>query len=197
MKRILSLVLFLLLASVSTSYATRATATFGDKNSSNVYRLTSYSDQTGSNNYGWLTYASDTGIVYPYQIYSTVGNSSTTLHQLITKDSGTTVVDMGGVASTTSASGTKGFGTTHVLPPCSATQSLGNVYTVIAGSRSTITLDVYSTSDAFLKSISGTGFTGGEKFVSTGQAGDTLQVQCVAANLWAVVDETAAWTDGG
>lgn len=193
MKRILSLAVFALLFIVGSVHAAdTVTATMGDYNSSNVYRLTAYTTTSSTGvNYGWLTFAADTGVVYPYQAY-TVAN---TPDQLITADSGSTVVDYGGVTVNTSAGSTIGSGSTHILPPCSTSQSLGNTYTVVSGSRSTVTVDPYGT-DAILKSISGTGLSAGDKIISTGQAGDSITVQCVGNAVWAVTEEVGAWTDG-
>lgn len=78
MKRILSIVALLAIAFCSNAFAVQRTATFGDKNSLNVYRLTATND-------GVLTYAQDTGIKYPY----TTATTTTTLTAVQT---GTTLV---------------------------------------------------------------------------------------------------------
>lgn len=182
MKRILLTVCALLMS--FPCFAAVNTGTFGDYNSSNVYRVSVDSD-------GTVKYAQDTSVVYPYQAY-TVAN---TADQLVTSDSGQTIVDYGGVTVNTSAPVTTGFGSTHTLPPCSTSQSLGNSYTVVSGSRSTVTVDPYGT-DVLLKSISGTGFAAGNKIVSTGQAGDSITVHCVGNAVWAVTEEVGAWTNG-
>lgn len=197
MKRILSLAIVALLMFCSHSFAAntpnpQVTATIGDQNSSSIYRVTAYSDSANSPVVGYVTFAQDTGIVYPYLAYT----ASNTFDQLVTGESGSIIVDYGGATVNTSAPATKGpGGSLHQLPPCTSTQ-FGQTYTIAAGSRVTITLDPYGT-DVLLNSISGTGFSAGNKAVSLGEAGDSMSVECVGTGVWAVKSQRAAWTNGG
>lgn len=80
MKRVL-LMIALVVFSAMPAFAARDTATFGDYNASNVYRLKADTD-------GVLTFAADTGIVWPYL-------TKTTNYTLTAAQSGTTVVFTG------------------------------------------------------------------------------------------------------
>jgi hypothetical protein len=188
MKR-LALIVLILLALVVPAQATQTTATFGDKNSSNVYRVQADTD-------GVVTFASDTAIKYPYSNY-TVAN---TAKQLVTTDSGKVFTDYGGVTANSSAPATKGMGSVWRLPPTDAvnnTTTLGTVYTISTGSQSYITVDTFATTDIILDSISGTGFSAGYSALSSGQAGDSLKLMNTGAGIWTVVERTGTWTNNG
>ena len=194
MKRFLSFFVAFMLCLSGLANATQLKATFGDKNTSNVYRLSQYTDTTTGTNYGWVVYAQNTGIVYPYKTYN-VGSVSVGNNQLVTSDSGAIITDFGGVAADTSAPVRTGLGGTYVLPPAGTSTTLGTRYTISAGSRSFVTVDTSSTSDVILYSISGSGLAAGDSIKSTGQAGDAVTLECTAANTWTVVDMKSVWTD--
>lgn len=78
MKRILSIVALMAIVFSSNAFAVQRTATFGDKNSSNIYRMTATND-------GVITFAQDTGIKYPYI-------TATTTTTLTAVQTGTTLV---------------------------------------------------------------------------------------------------------
>lgn len=116
MKRILLVAMIALLAISSKGFAAVKTATFGDYNSSNVYRVTADSD-------GVITYAQDTGIILPY----TTATTNTTLGAA---QSGTTMVFTG------SSNNSK-----FILP----TASVGMQFTVVSDSTSYVNIVPQST----------------------------------------------------
>ncbi len=90
MKRILLFLIALALLPISNVHATQRTATFGDQNASNVYRLRADMDSSTSNcaansTCGWVVFAQDTGIYWPY-------TTATTTTTLVPAQSGTTLV---------------------------------------------------------------------------------------------------------
>lgn len=192
MKRILSIALFALLAFNGLAHATQLKATFGDKDTSDVYRISQYTGTPNSYTAGWVKYSPITGVVYPYRSYTTTGPS---IEWLATNDSGSVITDFGGVTANTSAPVTAGFGSTHILPPAGDATTLGTEFTISLGSRSSATVDVYSSSDVILYSISGAGLSAGDSIKSTGQAGDSVTLRCTSANTWSVVQMKGAWTD--
>lgn len=91
MKCILSFLIALTLLFIgNANAAAQRTATFGDQNSSGVYRLRADIDSSTANcaansTCGWLTFAQDTGIYWPYI-------TATTTTTLVPAQSGTTLV---------------------------------------------------------------------------------------------------------
>ena len=157
------------------------TATFGDQNSSGEYRLKASSDANG----GYVTFAADTGIVYPYERYTSANTDNT----LLSNESGKTIVDTGGGP----LSGGVGMCSKHILP----TAAPGLQFTFIAGTKCTMTVDTASTSDTIEYSISGTLLDAGDSVKSTGQSGDSITVFSTVANKWSIKDMKSTWTDNG
>lgn len=178
MRKLFLLVALLLL--VGQPVFAETTATFGDMNSSNEYRMKATYDGTS----GVITFASDTGILYPYENYT----SANTANTVIAAESGKVITDTGGAAGPTAS----GMGSKHTLP----TAAPGMVYTFIVGTKSTVTVDVQS-GDTIQYSISGTGLDAGDSIKSTGQAGDAVTLFCTVANKWSIKDMKAVWTDNG
>lgn len=185
MRKALSLLLVFMLAFTVVAQATTRTATFGNQNSSNVYRLTADSD-------GVLTYAADTAIVPPYQNAATTTATANVPRQLVTADSGRTLVDWGG--NTPGVAALSGSGSKYFLPPAD-TAEIGQVYSIVTGVKEFVTLDTYSSSDIILYSVSGASLSAGDSVLSSGNAGDIFTVQNTAANTWAVVGKNGTWTD--
>jgi len=155
------------------------TATFGDQNSSNVYRMT-------ADSYGVITFASDTGIKYPYESFSssTVGTNTITA-----SETGKTIVDMCGV---TNGVAINQGGSKYTLP----TAVVGMEFTLSAGGQCFVTLDV-DDMDTILYSSSSTGMHAGDSLKSTGQAGDNVTLFCPATTKWQVKSMFGTWTDNG
>ncbi len=168
MKRILSLAVVALLAFSIPSFAAVKTATFGDYNSSNVYRLTADSD-------GTLTYASDTSILYPYSTAST--NATLTALQ-----SGSIIVFNNGAGAAAS-------GTQFTLP----TAAVGMEYTIVADIAKWIYVDAQSTD-----TINFSTATAGQRInnSSTAAKGDSITLFCASAGNWSVVDRIGTWAVG-
>lgn len=188
MKRFLLLLAFVLAFS-GLANATQRTATFGDKNSSGVYRMRADTDSTGvsgAGSPGWITFAADTGIKYPYQTRTAAG----TTIQLLTGDSGAYITDFGGITPSATAAASTGSGNTYLLPPC----TLGLQYDLNTGVKDTITVKTAS-GDGMLYTVSGTQVTGttGVSNNSTKQAGDEISFVCTAANAWSVANKSGTW----
>lgn len=163
--------------------STETTATFGDQNASGEYRLkATYNTATGR---GTVAYASDTGILMPYENYSSPSANNT----LTADESGVTITDMGGAAGPTAA----GSCSKHTLPRAAP----GMVFSFATGSKCTMTVDTVDTSDQILYSISGTGLDGGDSIKSTGQAGDSVTLFSTVANKWQIRSMKSVWTDNG
>lgn len=178
MRKLFSLIALLVMLSLpAISFAASTTATFGDQNSSNAYRVIADTD-------GTVTYQSDTGIMYPYVNYSTY--PTTVGVTLTAAQSGTTITDTGG-------------GTTRLAGSCRKftlpTAVAGMSFSFAAGAfQCTMTVDVQST-DTIQYSISSVGLDAGDSIKSTGQAGDSVTLFSTAANLWQVKSMKAVWTD--
>lgn len=168
MKRILSLAVFALLVLCSSSFAAVTTATFGDYNSSGVYRLTADSD-------GVLTYAQDTGIKYPY-IATATTNTTLTAAQ-----SGTTVVFGNG-------SGVAKSGTMYTLP----TAVVGMEYTIVSDVAFFFYVDPQST-DTINYS---TAAAGNRISNSSAAAGDSITLFCATAGKWSIAAKSGTWVVG-
>jgi hypothetical protein len=183
MKKKLALFLLLVFGFASVASATRVNATFGDRNSSNKYRIQGDTD-------GVVKFASDTGVVYPYQTVTTLNLA----RLLVTADSGAVITDFGG--NTPSATvAAQGYGSKFFLPPGGDATTLGTKYKISVGFKGSVTLDTYDTSDIILYSITGTVLDAGDSIKSTGQAGDSVTVECTAANTWSIVDMHGIWSD--
>lgn len=168
MKRILSLAVVALLAFCSQSFAAVKTATFGDYNSSNAYRLTADSD-------GVLTFASDTSVLYPYSTAST--NQTLTALQ-----SGSTIVFNNGAS-------TAANGTLFILP----TAAVGMQFTIVADVAKWFYVDAQSTD-----TINFSTATAGQRISNSASAlaGDSITLFCSTANKWSVVDHNGTWAIG-
>ena len=156
------------------------TATFGDQNSSKEYRMKAMIDSSTGN--GTVVFASDTGIQYPFEHYTTQGANT-----LLDYESGKVITDMGGASGPTQT----GSCSKHTLPVAEA----GLEFTLTAGSKCTTTLDVSSTDDTILYSISGTGLDAGDSIKSTGQAGDSVTLFSTATGSWSIKSMVGIWTD--
>jgi hypothetical protein len=168
MKRILSLAVIALMVFASPIFAAVTTATFGDYNSSNAYRLTADSD-------GVLTFASDTAVKYPYSTAST--NQTLTATQ-----SGSTIIFNNG-------SGVAQNGTTFLLP----TAVVGMQFTIVADVAKWFFVDAQSTD-----TINFSTATAGQRISNsaTAIAGDSITLFCATANKWSVVDHNGTWAVG-
>ena len=179
-KMMLFMIAMLLLIPLAAQAET--TATFGDQNSSNEYRMKATYDGTS----GVITFAPDTGIVYPYERYT----ASNTNNTLIAAESGKTIVDTGG-------GGTFTYGSKHILPRAAP----GLTYTLCSGARGsngiTIDIDTVDTDDTIEVSISGTSLDGGDSLKNNGQAGECITVFSTVANKWTAIMSPAAWVDNG
>jgi hypothetical protein len=177
MKRLfIALTILLLLTGVT--QAASLTATFGDKNSSNEYRVQADTD-------GIVTYASDTAIKYPYKSYTTY---STAGKQLVSTDSGKVVIDFGQATTT----GKRGFGNKFILPP----SSVGLEYTIVAGAYEYLTVDTYSTADTIL-GLAAVPLDAGDSLKSPGMTGDSITVICPYAGYWIIESMFGTFTDNG
>lgn len=168
MKRIISLAVIALLVLCSQSFAAVTTATFGDYNSSNVYRLSANSD-------GTLTFASDTSILYPYSTAST--NQTLTALQ-----SGSTIIFNNGAGSAAN-------GTAFTLP----TAAVGMQYTIVADVAKWFFVDAQSTD-----TINFSTATAGQRISNSASAaaGDSITLFCATATKWSVVDHFGTWAVG-
>lgn len=173
MKRILSLLVALTLLWVGNSYATQRTATFGDQNSSGVYRLRADMDSSTSNcaansTCGWLVFAQDTGIYWPY----TVATTTTTL---VPAQSGTTIVV------------TPVQNNTRVNLPAA---TVGMEYTVVDSAA--FSLAVYPATGETINFAS-LAASAGLINSSTPAKGDSLDLFCSVAGKWDVRSMRNTW----
>jgi hypothetical protein len=135
MKRLLFVLMAVLMVAALPCYAANKTATFGDMNSSDEYRMTADTD-------GVITFASDTGIVLPY-------DTATTGETLTAAKSGVTMVSSATVA-----------GAKFILPTATVGLSIrlvaGTAYTIDAKPQSTDKIN-YSTAVTGNKIVSAGG----------------------------------------
>ncbi len=165
MKRILALVILAIITISANAFAANKTATFGDYNSSGVYRMTATDD-------GVITYAQDTGVVYPY-IATATTNTTLTAAQ-----SGTTVVLNNG-------NGTAANGTMYTLP--SATVGLN--FSFITDVAKSMIIHPNGTDTINYASISaGNGITN-----TSAAKGDSIGVFCAIAGKWSLKNITGTW----
>lgn len=168
MKRILSLTVIALLVICVQSFAAVTTATFGDYNSSNVYRLSANSD-------GTLTYASDSSIMYPYSTAST--------NQTLT------ALQSGSIFVFNNGSGTAQSGTQFNLP----TAAVGMQYTIVSDIAKWFFVDSQSTDTIkFSTAVAGNRINNS----SSAAAGDSITLFCATANTWSVVSRVGTWAVG-
>lgn len=167
MKRILSLAVVALLVLCSQGFAAQATATFGDYNSSNVYRMTADIN-------GVITFAQDTGVLFPYV------STATTNTTLTAAQTGSTIVFNNG-------SGTAQSGTTYILP----TAAVGMQFSFIADVAKWFRIDSVST-DTFQYSTA----VAGSALNNSGSAlaGDNITIFCATANKWSIKSKVGTWT---
>lgn len=172
MKRFLFLIALLIFFGCN-AYATvgndTRTATLGDKDNSNVYRVATYRD---SNNDGYVVYANDTGIIYPYL-------ESTTNLTLGYYQSGL-------IFTVFPAQNNTQF----TLPTCS-TPGL-DFYLVSGTNASTWKVEIQNTDI-----INFTGETVGKGISNTSAAqGDQIELFCGVTNNWVVKDKIGTWIAG-
>lgn len=175
-RKMMLLLVAVLLLGASPVFAANATATFGDQNSSGVYRVVADTD-------GVVTFASDTGIKYPYEHVTSVATETLTAAQ-----TGITITDYGVRYPNGSAACSK-----HVLPRAVA----GLQYTLVTGSKCFTDFDTVDTSDTILYSIAGTDLDAGDSVKSTGQIGDSITVMSTSAGTWVIKSMKGTWTDNG
>lgn len=108
---------------------------------------------------------------------------------LTAAESGSTIIDMGGVTSDTLA----GSGNKYILPRA----ALGLKYIFTVGAKETITVDTLDLSDTFLYSPGGTGLQMGDSIKNPGQAGDTVTVTSGQANRWSITSQAGSSSVGG
>lgn len=168
MKRILILALFSLFVANIPAFAAVTTATFGDYNTSNAYRLTANSD-------GTLSFASDTSILYPYSTAST----NQTLNAL---QSGSVIVFNNGLGTAQNA-------TAFTLP----TAVVGMQYTIVADITKWFFVDAQSTDTINFSTASA-----GQRISNSASAasGDSITLFCATANKWSVSNREGTWAVG-
>lgn len=169
MKRFLFLIA-LLVCFYTNAMADVVTATVGDRNNSNVYRLSASRD---SNNNGYLTYAADSGIKYPYL-------ESTTNLTLASYQAGIII----GVYPSQN-------NTAFTLP----TAVPGLDYLFISG-KAGATWKIVIQSTDFI-AFAGQPAGGGTGIVNSSAAqGDQIELFCIFTGQWLVRDKTGTWTAG-
>lgn len=172
MKRILSFLIAAVLLT-SNAYATQRTATFGDYNASNVYRLRADMDSSTSNcaansTCGWVVFAQDTGIYWPYV-------TATTTTTLVPAQSGTTIV---------------------VIPIANQTRinlpaaTVGAQYTIVDSAA--FSLAVYPAVGETIRFAS-LATSAGLVNSSTPAKGDSLELFCSVAGAWDVRNMRNTW----
>lgn len=171
MKRILTLALVAILALSCQSFAANVrTATFGDQNASNEYRVKADANYD-SGNTGWIVFAQDTGIYYPY-------TSSTTNQTLVASQTGTTLVFTG-----------TSNNTRFTLP----TATVGMDFTIVSSVAKSMQITPQSTDTIKYSTL-----TVGQGLVnSSAAAGDVIELFCYAANTWSSKNMVGTWTHSG
>lgn len=173
MKRILSLAVIALLALTSRGFCDVATATMGDQNSSNVYRLTAYSGNSSGTQYGYLTYAQDTGLFLPYVANATT-NTTLTAYQ-----SGTTIIFGNGA-------GVALNGTQYTLPAA----TVGMEFTIASDVAKWFYVDPNGTDTIkILNFVAG----GRVANISSAAAGDSITLFCGVAGSWTIKAKSGTW----
>lgn len=120
-----------------------------------------------------------------YENYTTANTNN----QLLENESGKVITDTGG--STDGTCTAPCGGSKHLLPRA----KVGLTYTIIAGSKDTVTVDTIDTGDTIQYSISGTLLDAGDSIKSTGQAGDAVTLTSTAPGKWSIQSMKAVWTD--
>lgn len=165
MKRILSFAILLTCAVMSYAYATSTTATFGDKNTSNVYRM--IADSTGT-----VTFAQDTAILYPY----TTASTNQTL----------TALNSGQVVVFNNGGGVSANGTQYTLPAA----TVGLDITIVADVAKWFYLAPAGTD---LINITSNVASGRVSNQSSAAIGDSIEVFCATAGTWTVRTLKGTW----
>lgn len=174
MKRILLIVALVAVAFNSNAFAMQRTATFGDKNSSGVYRLRADNTFISGANYGFITFAQDTGIVYPYL------STATTNTTLLAQQSGSTIIFGNG-------SGTAANGTKYTLPAA----TVGLQYTFISDVAKYFRVDSVSPDIInYSTAIAGSAVNNS----GSALAGDSITIFCANAGFWSIKDKVGTWT---
>ncbi len=173
MKRIFSLLVVATVFLISNAYATSRIATFGDQNSSGVYRLTANADSSTSNcasgqTCGWMVFAQDTGIYWPY-------TTATTTTTLVPAQSGTTIVV------------TPIQGNTRVNLPAA---TVGMEYAIVDDAA--FSLAVYPATGETINFAS-LAASAGLINSSTPAKGDSLTLFCSVAGKWSVSNMRNTW----
>lgn len=168
MKRILPLLVAFVLLLIGNTYAAQRTATFGDQNSSGVYRMRADVDTVSGSNVGYITYAQDTGIYYPY-------TTATTTTTLIASQTGTTMVFTGSSNNTrfTLPAATVGMEFTFI-------DDTTNYMAVYPATGDTINFASLPVSNGLANS-------------STPAKGDSVTLFCAVAGKWSVEEMRNTW----
>lgn len=161
---------------VGLSFAVTREATFGFKNSSNVYRLTATRDTSGA----YINVSpTGVGITPGYEVFTTAAATN----NLDASDSGRRLI-----AAEVAPAG----GSHYILPQAIA----GLEIELCTGTQVTATLDTHSTNDIINHTISGTALDAGDSLKSSGQAGDCIRVTCGSDTNWYITNMgAAAWSD--
>lgn len=169
MKRILSLAIIALFVVVPFAFATVKIATFGDYNSSNVYRMTADSD-------GVITYAQDTGIVLPYIATATTNTTLTAIQ------SGATILFGNGA-------GVAANGTMYTLPAA----TVGLNYTIVSD-----VAKFFYVKPASGEIINYSTCAANNRVANTSAAaGDSISLFSLTAGTWSIKSKIGTWACGG
>jgi hypothetical protein len=168
-KRLILIFAFLLYVPLAWATSGDLTATFGDKNSSNVHRIE-------ADNNGVVTFAQDTGIKYPY-------TSGSTNQTITAAQTGTTIVFNNG-------SGVAASGTMFTLPAA----VVGMEYTIIADIAKW-----FYVKPASGEIINFSNLSANQRISNAGSgvAGDSITLFCATAGQWSVKSRIGTWANGG
>ena len=164
MKRLILFLAFLLYAPLAFAAAGDLTATFGDRNSSNVHRVV-------ADNNGVVTFAQDTGIKLPY-------TSGSTAETLTASQTGVTYVRTNGAGAAVD-------GAIYTLP----TAAVGMEYTFVTDVAKIMEIDPQS-SDTIQYASTSAGYRIRN---TTAAAGDSITLFCAVANSWSVKTAKGTW----
>ncbi len=168
-------VFMVLILSVGLSFAQTREATWGFKNSNNVYRLTATRDTAGAH-----VAVSATGVGWsPAAEVFTVSGA---VNRLDATDSGRRLID----AST--------YGSKFILPNAVPPLEIE----LCTGSLHGSTLDTNLITDTIHFTIAGAALAAGDSLLSPGQSGDCVRVTAGSEGNWYVTGMTSVtWTDNG
>lgn len=167
MKKILLIVALLAIAISSNAFATQRTATFGDKNSSGLYRMVATND-------GLITFQQDTGLTIPYI------STATTNTTLTAAQTGTTITLNNG-------SGAAANGTMYTLPAA----TVGLNYSFITDVAKSFIVHPNGTDQILYSTIpAGNGIRN-----SSAAIGDDIELVCIRAGFWSIKNIGGTWVN--